>query len=303
MKPLYWLLLIVVQSIWASSYVAMKIMLAHMPYSMVIVMRYGSVALLFLLYWLVKGFPLMNRRIVLGSVLVGFLNFYLSQMFQLRGLEHTQAIDVSMLILFEPMITVFMAYIILKEQISKNLWIVLAVSMLGFFLISDLQWNPSQGTWSSLRLWGNALFLCSLLFEAICSVSGKALTRYNSPLDAMGLLMVFGGVGGLLLHAPTVVSFDYGRLPLKVWLAAAFLSLGCSIFCYTGWYYAISRIRVQYVALSLFLQPVVGTFLGYFILKEQASIKMLVGAGIISLGLLWWQNKRMKIQEKRVASV
>ncbi|MCB1198792.1 MAG: DMT family transporter [Deltaproteobacteria bacterium] len=295
MKLQYWLLLIVAQTIWASSYVAMKISLSAMPYSMVIFLRYGTVALFFLGYWFITGFPRFTPKIVWGSLLIGFLNFYGSQFLQLHGLEKTQAIDVSILILFEPMLTVLMAYFILQERITKNLWIVLAISMLGFFVISDIHFQDRVLMWSKARVWGNLLFLSALIFEASCTVFGKVFTEENNAFNAMGLLMFFGGVGALLIHFPTVISFDYASISMRAWGALMFLAFGCSIFAYTAWYFAISKVRVQFVALSLFLQPIVGSLVGFLVLGEELSPRTFVGALIISIGLLWWQARRKAV--------
>lgn len=292
MKVKYWFLLLATQSVWASSYVAMKMALVELPFSLVIFLRYGLVSLFFLAYWMVKGFPKVTPRLLGLSALIGFLTFYGSQFFQLHGLAHTQAMDVSILIMFEPMITVIMAFFILKERITKDLWIVLGISMFGFVLISDVSFEPSSTSWSSIRLWGNFLFLMALFFEALCSVCGKYFTKHNHAFDAMGLLMVFGGIGTGLLHYPTVVSFAYGDVSPRVWYAILFLAIGCSIFSYTAWYYAISKVRVQYVALSLFIQPIVGSIVGYLILHERLSLQSFIGAICIAMGLLWWQSQK-----------
>ncbi|MCB0271552.1 MAG: DMT family transporter [Bdellovibrionales bacterium] len=288
----YWLLLIAAQTIWACSYTAMKIGLEYLPYSLVIFIRYGLVAGIFTVYWCFRGFPKVSKKLLWISAIVGFCNFYGSQFFQLQGLRYTQAIDVSILILFEPMLTVLMAFFILHERISKNLWIVLGIAMVGFFLISDIRLGTQSDAWSSLRLFGNMLFLFALVFEAICSVFGKVITKELHAIDAMGMLMSFGGIGAFVIHAPLILQYDYTSIPLRAWGALLFLTLGCSVFAYTAWYYAISKVRVQYVALSLFLQPIVGSLVGFLILDEKLTIKTLSGAIIISGGLLWWQTRR-----------
>jgi len=296
MKYKFWLILVLAQTIWASSYVVMKIALEGLPVPMVIFLRYGCVALFFVVVWLIKGLPKLNPKIILGSLLVGGLNFYGSQMLQLKGLEHTQAIDVSILILFEPMLTMLMAFVILKERISKHLWTVLIVSMLGFLLISDIHFQSNMINWSKARLYGNALFLSALFFEATCSVCGKFFTDQNTPFDAMGLLMFFGGACALVCHFSLITSYDYNSISLKTWMALVFLVLGCSVFAYTAWYYAISKVRVQFVALSLFLQPIVGSIMGYLVLGEHLSLRTFFGAMVIGVALIWWQSAQKSTQ-------
>jgi drug/metabolite transporter (DMT)-like permease len=114
------LLLIAAQAVWASSYIAMKLSLEHLSPPMVVFLRYGLVLLMFLPYWMITGFPKLDRKILMASLIVGAANFYGSPILQVHALRYTQATDVSFLILIEPMLTVLMAFFILKERISKN---------------------------------------------------------------------------------------------------------------------------------------------------------------------------------------
>lgn len=284
------LLLIVAQTIWASSYVAMKIALGVMPPELVVFLRYGMVVVCFLPYWIITGFPKVDRKLLIASFIVGAANFYGSPILQTHALRYTQATDVSFLILIEPMLTVLMAFFILKEKISGNLWKVLALSMVGFFLISDIRFNRSEQMASELRLLGNLLFFGSIFFEALCSVTGKYFTKKNKPWNAMGLLMASGLVLCFAVHSRSITTFDYSLVTANAWYALLFLSIGCSVFCYCAWYVVIEKVPVQFVALSLFLQPVVGSIMGYLFFKEVITIKTLLGGGIIVGALIWWQS-------------
>ena len=290
MKLSYLLWLLAAQTVWAASYVAMKIGLQAMPPVMVVFLRYFIVLCLFVPFWLIKGFPKIDRKIFLASFFVGAANFYGSPILQTHALKYTQATDVSFLILIEPMLTVLMALLILKEKISNNLWKVLGLSMLGFFLISDIHFSEHQEPLTKLRFFGKMLFFCSIFFEALCSVTGKYFTKKNKPWNAMGLLMAAGVLFCFVTNPVEILSFDYSSVPLKSWVAILYLSLGCSIFAYCTWYIVIEKVPVQYVALSLFLQPVVASVLGYLFLDEVITANTILGGGVIVGALLWWQR-------------
>jgi drug/metabolite transporter (DMT)-like permease len=283
-------LLILAQTIWASSYVAMKICLEQLAPELIVFLRYGMVVAAFLPYWLITGFPKFDRKLLIASFIVGAANFYGSPILQTHALRYTQATDVSILILIEPMLTVLMAFFILKERISNHLWKVLALSMVGFFLISNIDFKGNPEATSKLRFFGNLLFFGSIFFEALCSVTGKYFTKKNKPWNAMGMLMTSGLVFCFAIHSQAILSFDYASITSRTWGALLFLSIGCSIFCYCVWYIVIAKVPVQYVALSLFLQPVVGSIMGYLFFKETITAMTLLGAGIIIGALVWWQR-------------
>ena len=284
------LLLVIAQSIWASSYVAMKICLENLTPELVVFLRYGMVVVAFLPYWLITGFPKFDRKLLMASFIVGAANFYGSPILQTHALRYTQATDVSILILIEPMLTVLMAFFILKERISNHLWKVLALSMLGFFLVSDIDFSGKPEAASQLRFFGNVLFFGSIFFEALCSVTGKYFTKRNKPWNAMGLLMASGLLICFAVHSQSILTFDYASITGKTWIALLFLSIGCSIFCYCAWYVVIAKVPVQFVALSLFLQPVVGSIMGYLFFRETITAMTLIGGVVIVGALIWWQR-------------
>lgn len=300
MKPAYLLLLLAAQTVWAASYIAMKIGLQSMPPLMVVFLRYFFVLCLFIPFWIWKGFPKVDIKLIIASLIVGGANFYGSPILQAHALKYTQATDVSFLILIEPMLTVLMAMLILKEKVSANLWKVLGLSMLGFVLISDIRISGHQEPLTKLRVFGNLLFFGSLFFEALCSVTGKYFTKKNKPWDAMGLLMACGVMFCMSLNANEIISFEYASISTKSWLAILFLSVGCSIFAYCTWYFVIEKVPVQFVALSLFLQPVVASILGYAFLDEVITLHTIAGGAIIVAALIWWQSIE-RVTAKRLA--
>jgi|JI10StandDraft_1071094.scaffolds.fasta_scaffold366584_2 drug/metabolite transporter (DMT)-like permease len=292
------LLLIAAQTIWASSYVAMKLGLQGLTPPMVVFLRYFIVVICFIPYWLITGFPKIDRKILMASLVVGAANFYGSPILQVNALQYTQATDVSFLILIEPMLTMLMAFFILKEKISPNLWKVLGLSMLGFFLISDIRFVEDPEPLTKLRFFGNMLFFGSIFFEALCSVTGKYFTKKNKPWNAMGLLMTAGLLCCFSVHSHEIISYDYAAITNQTWAAILFLSLGCSIFAYCTWYIVIAKVPVQYVALSLFLQPVIGSILGFLFFKEIITLTTLLGGGIIVGSLVWWQRLERSTSSK-----
>lgn len=283
-----WILLVCAQTCWSASYTLSKICLAEMSVGMVLFLRYSIAALIFIAVFLIKGFPKISRSTLFVAIGIGFLNFSISSFLQVKALEFTQAIDISILILFEPIITVVFASFILKEKISKQVWWVLFFSMIGFALISNISFGANAG-YSAIRILGNAIFLSSLVSEAFTSTLGKYFTKRMSAFESVGLLTIFGAIFICLFQVKTWMNFPYSTISTKVWLSVIGMSLGCSIFAYVAWYYVIAKIPMQYVALSLFLQPVIGSILGATVLGETMTYKSLVGTIVICGSLLWWQ--------------
>jgi drug/metabolite transporter (DMT)-like permease len=292
MKRQYWFWLVLAQVIWASSYIAMKVAVESMPVSVIVFLRYGIASAGFLCIWLFSGLPRLQRRDWVWIVGLGVFNFALSPTLQILGVSYTQAADASVLIAFEPIITVLVATLALRERPSNRTLLALLIATMGLMILSGVT-GSADNRLNQIRLLGNLLFLSSLVFEAAVSVSGRALApRYRAD-HLIGSMTIAGFLIGGAINAPTIGRWDFGSIPASGWGAVLFLGLACSVFTYIIWFSILKNVPVNRVALSLFIQPVAGTILGATLLHEVVNPRMLVGALIICVSLIWWQLREM----------
>ena len=288
MKLKHWLWLLLVQTIWASSYVAMKVAVGEMPVSGVVFLRYGIAALGFIGIWLASGFPQLGKRDLLLIAMLGGLSFALAPILQITGLQFTQAVDVSILISFEPLITVLVAAIALRERPKRRTMTALVIATAGLMILSGVSLSGGDSA-QPLRLLGNFLFLFALVFEGAVSVSGRALTVRYRPDHLIGAMMIAGFLAGTMINAPAIAAIDFSGITWRGWSAVLFLGLACSIFTYVVWFRVLKDVPVNRVALSLYIQPIAGTLLGLLLLGETVDVSTLLGALVICASLIWWQ--------------
>ena len=150
-----------------------------------------------------------------------------------------------------------------------------------------------------LRLGGNLLFLGSLFCEAAVTVTGRPMTPKYRPHVLIGAMIIAGFVGAGTVNSLTIASMDFSTISLRGWLSVAYLAVFCSVFAYTFWYRVIQHVPVSIVALSLFVQPIVGAFLGKVILGETLDAQMMAGALMICVSLIIWQIRLNKKSEAR----
>ena len=290
MRPQYWLWLFVVQFFWTGSYVAMKWAGDEMPVGVVVFLRYGGASLGFLIGNLFNGPPRWHRSDLGLLALLGALTFALAPTLQIASLRYTQAIDVSIVIALEPMLTGLVAALLLKEHISRRTAFALAIGTAGIFLLSGVGLPSGEG-WAAPRLLGNLMFFASLLFEVAVTISGRRLGYRYRPSDAVQAMMLAGFATAAVVYAGSIAAMDFGAPSMRAWGSVVYLALGPSIFSYTLWYRILREVPANRVALSLFFQPLIGTFLGYFLLGEMIGWETVVGGGLVVGGLAWWQAR------------
>lgn len=282
-----WALLLLVQAVWAGSYVAMKVAGDAMPVGAVVVYRYGlaSFAYLFLIPFV--GFPRLAKRDWLLVAALGVVNFALTPTLQVQSLRFTRAADVSLLIGLEPILTVVLAGLILREHLNLRIIGALALGLAGVWILSDPTAAADEAARN--RLWGNLLFLGSLLCEAAVTISGGRLAKLYEPLPTIAAMKAFGLIAAAVFYAPVLAETNPTRFGVPAWSSLIYLALLPSLFAYSAWYWAIRRVPVNQMAPTLFAQPFIGAFLGWLILGEVLGPRTWAGGALILGALAWTQ--------------
>ena len=286
MQPL--LLLILLQAIWTGSYVAMKVALTAMPVGLVLILRIGIATLIFLLMGSFFRKNQFSRRDWLLILFVGIANFSFSPLFQLKSMELTQVIDVSVLVATEPVISALLASLILRERLTWETTLVFIIAAFGVVLLSGVTFEKLLNPVTAPRLLGNLFFLSSLLLEGINSVAGRRLTQRHDPLSIVAWLMGIGFLSNLALHSGSLASIPASLKAPTAWIAVGFLALFCSVVGYGGWYLLVKRYPVSQLALSLFLQPLFGIAYGVLLMGERVTTRTAIGALLVVGPLLIW---------------
>ncbi len=276
-----WLWLLAAQSVWAGSYLAMKFAGDELPVGVVVTLRYGLASLGFLALILPRGLPQFDRRDWLLIGALGVLNFTVSPVLQVTALRHTQSIDVAILVALEPVLTVLMAALFLREGLTLRTVVAGALGVAGALILSGVGLGPGGG-FTAERLWGNGLFLLSILCEVSVTVAGGRIARRYDPLVAMAALKTVGFLASAIVFAGVWGRVEFVDVTARAWISIIYLAWDASLFSYAVWYWAIRQAPVRKVALSLFVQPVIGALLGYLLAGEIIGWNTALGALLIA---------------------
>ncbi|MFA6030527.1 MAG: DMT family transporter [Elusimicrobiota bacterium] len=215
---------------------------------------------------------------------LGLLTFVLSPLLQMSGLSVSRAVDGALVVAMEPLIAVLFAAVLLREPLGPRHLLGFALALTGFSLLSGL--TPQRMlTGFDAHAFGNLLLLLSLAGEGAYSAVGRKLVSRHPPgaLFASALL-----IGVLVLTA--VIFLRSGPPPFSALgtsgvLAVLWLGPLGTAFGYLYWMAALREAPVASVALTLFIQPVMGTVWGRIFLDERLTLVQGAGALLILLSL------------------
>ena len=246
-------------------------------------LRGGLSALLLFIFLLIKDRSLLKIRLrdlwmFLGTGLVSLTFFSLCYFTTI--LQAGTSIAVILLYTSPIFILVFSRFLF-KEKITGVKLVALIMTFAGCILVSGL------GSGHGLTPRAFFIGLCAGFGYAMYSIFGRyALAKYNS-LTVNFYTFVFSSLSILpFCHAGEIA----GTFNLKISLFVLGIAIFCTILPYFFYTYGLSGLETGKAAIFVTVEPLVGTLIGFFVWKEQATFMNVTGillilAAIVVLGL------------------
>jgi drug/metabolite transporter (DMT)-like permease len=131
--------------------------------------------------------------------------------------------------------------------------------------------------------------VCALILFAgsLCWAAGSILSRHlplpRSPLIGTSIYLI---AGGLLIFPLSLAlgegrNFDVHQISLRSGLSVLYLAVFGSILGFTAYTYLLRHVQPARVATYAYINPVIAVILGWALLGEALTARMLIAAGVI----------------------
>ncbi|MCX6814534.1 MAG: DMT family transporter [Candidatus Aenigmarchaeota archaeon] len=220
-------------------------------------------------------------------ILIGIIGGGLAFLLYFTGLSLTTTSRAAFLHKTLPIYTTVLAFIFLKEKVSRRQSLGLLGMLFGTFLIVSSQINPAE-FWTNPQL-GDMLVLIATMLWGIENVLAKyALIKDESNLVVSFARMFIGAIflfSAVLALGKMDALFSLSFQQLGNVLISTGLLFGY-VFCY---YWSIKLINVSKAASLLLIAPVITLFIGVYVFGEPlpwlqriGSILILAGAFVVA---------------------
>jgi len=176
-----------------------------------------------------------------------------------------------------PIYAAILAFIFLKEKISKKQLMAMVIMLGGLVL---MQLTTLSG---DIRLGDMLVLGATVLWAAENTISKKAMMNKESNWVVAFSRMFFGGIILfaiiVLLGKGDLVASLTGEQILYIAISGAFL-----FFYVLTWYWGLKYINLSKAATILLLSPVISLVLGMIYLGESAYPMQLIGSALILIG-------------------
>lgn len=212
--------------------------------------------------------------------LTGVTFFFVAQY---TGIKLAGPSTAAILVCFlSPILIAFVSAFILEEHLSRRQLFGIGVGAVGTLTVIL---GGTLGVVSQTFFLGSLILLLTPVFWTMYSLAGrKTLERY----DPLLLTSYTNILGGLMLIPFSLQENSLSlilTMGLNNWLAILFLSVTCSVFGYSVWFYVLRRVGPTVTGTFLFAEPLVTVLFAVTFAGEILTPAIYVGAVLIFLGL------------------
>jgi drug/metabolite transporter (DMT)-like permease len=196
----------------------------------------------------------------------------------ISSLTYTSVASSVVLVSTTPLFVGLAARFLLKEEVSPQMFVGIAVATLGGAIIG---WGDFRV--SGRALWGDLLAVLGAIAVAAYFLIGRNLRRRLPLLSCITPTYWTAAVVlsiAMLLSGEAVTGY-----PLRTYLVILLMAIGPQVLGHSSFNWALGYLSPTYVTVSILGEPVGSTALAYWLLNESLSATKLLGGAAILAGI------------------
>ncbi|HET6872674.1 MAG TPA: EamA family transporter [Sporolactobacillaceae bacterium] len=283
--PLY---LSIAASIWGGMYVVSKFTFTMAPPMTMLFLRYIIAGIILTVICIASGQWRMKKAGWIYLLEIGLIGYFGSISTQFIGTDLSNAHLGALITTLSPLFLSVFAIFLLKEKMSKRQVLSLALATIGVMVIVGA---PGAG---SQQILGIIILLIAAVTWGYYSVVVKQASKFYTPLQ-----MTTVGI-----WIACILSFPFAIHQWGKWnhaviqtpsfiLCTLYIGVVSTAIAFFAWNAGLKLTPSHHAGLYFFLQPVVGSLLGWLILGEKLGFTFLLGSFLIlvSVGISEFKRK------------
>lgn len=276
--------LIAVQVLFGMNYVISKIVVHAFPPLVWASIRIAiaSAIMLAICYFSRRPMPKLDRAYLVPMIGYALLGTTINQVCFLVGLRYTTSTNSAVLNTLIPVVTLAIVTIRGQEKLTWNRALGFLLAFAGVLAIRKIE---------DIRF-SDQTFIGDLLTVANC-VSYGIFLSVSRPFfvkhDAMwttAFLFLYGTVFVTLAALPQYVGFHWPEWHPELVRSALFAVLGGTLATYFLNFWALRRARSSHVALFIYIQPIVASFIAWGWYHERITLRTACASLLIFMGMV-----------------
>ncbi|MGK9477590.1 DMT family transporter [Melioribacter sp. OK-6-Me] len=179
-------------------------------------------------------------------------------------------------------VIIFSRLMLPKNRISLSQLTGVVLGFVGILIIFSENINIEITNY----FWGTIAVLASSMMQAFIAVAMKKYGEHLHPLSLNFIPLLIAGIVlitvAFIFENPAHWIFDEKSIGSILYLA--FFG---TVITFTTYYWLLKRMNVVILSLSAFITPIIAVLLGWLILDEYLSQKVIIGSSLVLIGILF----------------
>jgi len=272
--------------LWGGTFIAGRVISAHLPPATAGFVRFvfATLALLAALHFTegLRAISRITRRQLLGTMALGATGIFAYNLLFFTALSVLPAGRTSLIIALNPVVTLLIAAALLGDRLSATRWLGVTLALLGVWVVvtrGDLaQITQSLGK-GELAMFG------AVCAWAVYTLLGRKLLQGLSPVLATLWAAIWGTLFLGLLALRDLPHVHAASFTPEVWAGLVFLGVFGTAVAFVWYYEGLRQLGAARTVVFNNLVPVFGVLLGWLILGEPLSASLLAGGALAIFGV------------------
>lgn len=281
--------LLAVNIIYGANYsIAKEVMPDYVQPFAFVLMRVGGALILF---WIVSSLFIkekVDKQDFPRLALLGVFGVACNQLLFLKGLSITTPINSAIIMISNPIVVLLIAAAVIKEKISINKLIGIALGIAGALLL--LLFNKSF-SFGSDTIKGDIMILINSISWALYLVLVKPLMKKYNTFTIVKWVFTFGFIYVLPFGFNEFKAVEWSTMPTQIVWDIAFVVIGTTFFAYVLNTYALRALSPSIVSIYIYLQPFLATLFAVLVYhndtldlrKVTAAVLIIFGVYLVSM--------------------
>jgi len=282
--------LICVQVCFGANYVISKVVVTHFPPLVWASIRISIATLVIWAFNLIfrrQSMPKLDREYLLPMVGFALLGTILNQVTFLMGLSMTTSTNSAILNTMIPVATLAIVTMRGQESLTANRALGFVLALTGVLSIRKIEnFQLTDQTFI-----GDLLNLANCIFYAFfLSFSKKFMEKYDA-FWTTAFLFLYGSIGITLISIPSWSGFVMPEMTTELKNASLFAVVFGTLVPYFLNFWALRHARSSQVALFIYVQPIVASFIAWKWYSEVITTRTVLSSLLIFFGMLFALSK------------
>jgi drug/metabolite transporter (DMT)-like permease len=276
---------------WAANIVAVKEGLTGFSASALTQLRVAGAAVLFAsIYFFHHGRPRfrLTRREWGFMALVAMSGVTFNQLFFIGGVARSSVAHAGLIVALGPVMVLVLSCLLRLEALTVPKFVGMLISFAGVAILTFAKGAHGNGSY-----WKGDLILLagSAVFAYYTILVKEAADRYDA-VTLNGIAYVLGLMLLIPFAGPSLLDVQWKSIPFAGWWGLGFAVVFGSVVPYLIFAVVMTELTAARVAAFAYLQPVIATGLGIWLLQETLTLKIILGGILIIAGVYITERER-----------